>query len=301
MRLTQLVIEGDYNDELRAEAITLLTAVSAEGMGEINTMNLVADLNAQGYSVNASSLVELLNSLDIVQTADANTIKIATIDPEDEVDAGTDPKRVDRLATKNATDSIGSTLGEDAEMLNVGDPVIITGDVNHHGETGDIVSFGKDKMFVVVDLYNFGKTSFQSSDVEFNDYADSEEEEHDMRRAMGDDDYDRMHGDLGYNDDDDDSYYEGKTMSDTNRLRELAGLKNKPLNEAMSKPQPGQAYGATDTGAPEEHSEEQLSRAADLLYYADQLGVQKEVWAALPRNLKVEWNYSKWRYVPDRG
>jgi hypothetical protein len=229
MRLTQLVIEGDYNDELRAEAITLLTAVSAEGMGEINTMNLVADLNAQGYSVNASSLVELLNSLDIVQTADANTIKIATIDPEDEVDAGTDPKRVDRLATKNATDSIGSTLGEDAEMLNVGDPVIITGDVNHHGETGDIVSFGKDKMFVVVDLYNFGKTSFQSSDVEFNDYADSEEEEHDMRRAMGDDDYDRMHGDLGYNDDDGDSYYES-----VNRMRKLAGLceQEKPYDPA---------------------------------------------------------------------
>jgi hypothetical protein len=71
-------------------------------------------------------------------------------------------------------------LNESAEELNIGDPVIITGKgIQYEGTTGDIVDFGKDKRFVVVDLYNHGKHSFHSSDVSYNDYADSDDE--DMR------------------------------------------------------------------------------------------------------------------------
>lgn len=70
--------------------------------------------------------------------------------------------------------------------LNIGDPVIIKGKVNFSGTTGEVVDFGKDKYFVVVNLYNHGKHSFQSSDVAYNDYAGSEEEELDnMRRLAG--------------------------------------------------------------------------------------------------------------------
>lgn len=61
--------------------------------------------------------------------------------------------------------------------LNVGDPVIITGKVQFNGCTGDVDDFGKDKKFVVVNLYNHGKHSFNACDVEFNDYADSDEED----------------------------------------------------------------------------------------------------------------------------
>ena len=64
---------------------------------------------------------------------------------------------------------------ENAEELNVGDPVIITGDVEFNGKTGDIAEFGRDKRFVVVNLYNHGKHSFHSSDVEYNDHADLDE------------------------------------------------------------------------------------------------------------------------------
>jgi len=71
-------------------------------------------------------------------------------------------------------------MKEDAEELNVGDDVIITGPVEHEGETGVIDSFGQDKSFVVVNLYNHGKKSFHSSDVSFNDYAGSDEEEAEM-------------------------------------------------------------------------------------------------------------------------
>jgi hypothetical protein len=63
------------------------------------------------------------------------------------------------------------------ESLAVGDPVIITGDVEFHGKTGDVRELGRDGSFVVVDLYNYGPQSFQASDVSRNDYADSEDEQ----------------------------------------------------------------------------------------------------------------------------
>lgn len=71
----------------------------------------------------------------------------------------------------------GRLVGEGTEdQLNIGDPVIITGNVNFKGKTGDIVSFGKDNKFVVVDLYNYGRHSFHSSDVSYNDYADEDDD-----------------------------------------------------------------------------------------------------------------------------
>lgn len=56
-------------------------------------------------------------------------------------------------------------MGENAEELNVGDDVIVTGDVQYKGATGVITDFGQDKRFVVVNLYNHGLVSFHSSDV----------------------------------------------------------------------------------------------------------------------------------------
>jgi hypothetical protein len=67
-------------------------------------------------------------------------------------------------------------VSESAEKLNVGDPVIITGDVEFNGKTGDIDSFGEGNRFVVVNLYNHGKHSFHSSDVSYNDHADQEDD-----------------------------------------------------------------------------------------------------------------------------
>ena len=73
-----------------------------------------------------------------------------------------------------------------AENLNVGDDVIISGDVELNGATGVIDSFGQDKRFVVVDLYNHGKHSFHSSDVSANDY-DNDEHDDDMSEGALDD------------------------------------------------------------------------------------------------------------------
>lgn len=73
--------------------------------------------------------------------------------------------------------SLAPAISEDATDLNVGDPVIITGDVEFNGATGEIESFGRNNAFLVVNLYNHGRHSFHSSDVSYNDYADSDEEE----------------------------------------------------------------------------------------------------------------------------
>ena len=68
-----------------------------------------------------------------------------------------------------------------AEELEVGDVVEITGNVNHHGKTGEIDSFGEGKKFVIVNLYNGGKHSFHSSDVSEADlsFEDDEDEDED--------------------------------------------------------------------------------------------------------------------------
>ena len=69
-------------------------------------------------------------------------------------------------------------VAENAEKLHIGDPIIITGKgIEFEGTTGEIVSFGQQNRFVVVNLYNHGKHSFHSSDVSYNEYAGSDEEE----------------------------------------------------------------------------------------------------------------------------
>ena len=89
----------------------------------------------------------------------------------------------DRLRTshkRNRFKTLGQTkLFDDDGELHLGDPVIITGDVEFKGKTGDVDSFGSGKKFVVVNLYNHGPHSFHASDVSYNRHADDETEETD--------------------------------------------------------------------------------------------------------------------------
>jgi hypothetical protein len=98
-------------------------------------------------------------------------------------------------ATVLGTRSTEQSLKENAEDLHIGDPVIITGNgIEFEGATGEIIDFGQQHRFVVVDLYNHGKHSFHSSDVSFNEYAGSDDEEARMYDAgeFGDDYRDEM-------------------------------------------------------------------------------------------------------------
>jgi hypothetical protein len=92
--------------------------------------------------------------------------------------------------TKDVLTSDLKRLGQDvaegvmygAENLHVGDDVIISGDVELNGATGVIDSFGQDKRFVVVNLFNHGPHSFHSSDVSANDYGNDEHDDLDETR-----------------------------------------------------------------------------------------------------------------------
>ena len=115
MRLFQLY-ENDYNEDLRSEVITLLTAVSAEGISEISTQNLLNDLEQQGFAVDAESLLLLLGDMEIVTKATDEKISISTIDADHMVGTQTDDvkaDRVDNMASKQATKGIGE---DDATM-----------------------------------------------------------------------------------------------------------------------------------------------------------------------------------------
>ena len=98
-----------------------------------------------------------------------------------------DEKEKDRVVARALLQAISGTqqpgMAEGvmygAENLHVGDDVIISGDVNLKGATGVIDSFGQDKRFVVVNLYNHGRHSFHSSDVSANDH-DRDEHDDDM-------------------------------------------------------------------------------------------------------------------------
>jgi hypothetical protein len=72
-------------------------------------------------------------------------------------------------------------LFESLSNVGVGDPVIITGNVEFRGKTGDVREIGRDGTFVVVDLYNYGPKSFQASDVEYNNYADAQDEQDSLK------------------------------------------------------------------------------------------------------------------------
>lgn len=89
--------------------------------------------------------------------------------------------KVHQAAVKMLGNSVKELDEAEDDELNIGDDVFITGNVQFSGATGRVVDFGRDKNFVVVDLYNHGKRSFHASNVEFNDYAGSEEEENDWQ------------------------------------------------------------------------------------------------------------------------
>ena len=69
-------------DDLTSEIIDMLSALSAEGITEINTKGLLRDLTNEYNAIDEQELVELLNSLDMVASADEDIVTLGS--PEDE-------------------------------------------------------------------------------------------------------------------------------------------------------------------------------------------------------------------------
>ena len=67
----------------------------------------------------------------------------------------------------------------ESQRLHQGDPIVVTGPNEFEGKTGEIEDFSPSGKFVVVDLYNHGRHSMHLSDVEYNQYADTQADEDD--------------------------------------------------------------------------------------------------------------------------
>jgi hypothetical protein len=80
-------------------------------------------------------------------------------------------------ATVNVDEPDLLDINEDSKKLHTGDPIVVTTPNEFEGKTGEIYDFSPSGTFVIVDLYNHGKHSMHLSDVEYNDYADQEEED----------------------------------------------------------------------------------------------------------------------------
>ena len=95
---------------------------------------------------------------------------------------------------------------------------------------------------------------------------------------------------------------------DANRIRQLAGIPAEAIVETgmlveMKKPQSGQAFGTNDQGPPENHTPDELSRLADLVYAANLVGgkeLAQKVFKVVPDSMKGEFNYAKWEYVASK-
>jgi hypothetical protein len=74
----------------------------------------------------------------------------------------------------DSTSPVGGNVQE--QRLSVGDPVIVTAPNEFEGKTGEIDEFSPSGAFVIVNLYNHGKHSMHLSDVEYNQYADEEDD-----------------------------------------------------------------------------------------------------------------------------
>lgn len=108
MRYKQLF--EDYESELRSAIVSILTAINAEGIDQIDTDQLIIDLQAQGFSVDKNSIFKTLELLPIVANATSQTINIRSNDVTRAADAETrskEGKRLDQLAQKHAKKDLG--------------------------------------------------------------------------------------------------------------------------------------------------------------------------------------------------
>jgi hypothetical protein len=97
---------------------------------------------------------------------------------------GVDESSNDFMAV-DSTSPVGGKTNEN--RLSVGDPIKVIGPNEFEGATGEIVAFSPiSGTFVIVDLYNHGKHSMHLSDVEYNDYADRDQDDLDESESLSD-------------------------------------------------------------------------------------------------------------------
>ena len=85
MRYHNLIFENGYIENLKDEIINLLTISSSIGINDVKTSLLVRDLMGMGYEVNKQTILDILNEIDIVTSADSDVINISTFQSDEEI------------------------------------------------------------------------------------------------------------------------------------------------------------------------------------------------------------------------
>ena len=109
--------------------------------------------------------------LDIAPTAPKSKVSKPEFTPKP---AKTKAKVTEPSPTDDEFDLLN--IDESTDRLHQGDPIVVTAPNEFEGATGEIYEFSPSGSFVIVNLYNHGKHSMHLSDVEYNKYADDEDE-----------------------------------------------------------------------------------------------------------------------------
>jgi len=120
MKYSQLISETDYMADMKDEIINLLSIASSRGITNIKTSFLVKDLKNLGFEIDLDTIVDVMNDIDIVSSADTNKITLGSDNDElttpefgdesplggfdDKQDSGDTP--VDQMAKRQATKDI---------------------------------------------------------------------------------------------------------------------------------------------------------------------------------------------------
>lgn len=83
------ILNDDYNQSLESDLSNLLTGAKGSGATELETRDLVTQLQNMGYSVNINSLMNLLSRNPLVLNATPTFVRLTS--PDGSMEGGSDP------------------------------------------------------------------------------------------------------------------------------------------------------------------------------------------------------------------
>tara|TARA_B100001113_G_C21038130_1_gene591087 strand:+ start:550 stop:876 length:327 start_codon:yes stop_codon:yes gene_type:complete len=107
MLIAQIVKEN--SEDIRTDIISLLDAISAEGLSDIKFVSLLKDLRRAGHTINRGQLLDLLQGIPIVRDASLETINIVT-DRDNDANIGDGEEKVKKQVSKLAQKKVDKEI-----------------------------------------------------------------------------------------------------------------------------------------------------------------------------------------------
>tara|TARA_B100001250_G_scaffold138353_1_gene118458 strand:+ start:13638 stop:13964 length:327 start_codon:yes stop_codon:yes gene_type:complete len=107
MLIAQIVKEN--SEDIRTDIISLLDAISAEGLSDIKFVSLLKDLRRAGHTISRGQLLDLLQGIPIVRDASLETINIVT-DRDNDANIGDGEEKVKKQVSKLAQKKVDKEI-----------------------------------------------------------------------------------------------------------------------------------------------------------------------------------------------